>query len=363
MKLDYILDKISTNNKPSREEILFLLMLRDENDIRKMIEKAYEVKLKNVGRKVYFRGLIEISNICVKDCLYCGIRKSNKSIERYLMKEEDIIKSAMFAYENNYGSVVLQSGERSDDMFVDFIEKVITRIKRETDGKVGVTLSLGEQDEETYRRWFVAGAHRYLLRIETTNETLYKKLHPADHNFTKRKNCLSLLKKTGYQVGTGVMIRLPYQTYDDLADDILFFKQMNVDMIGMGPYIISKDTPLALTGEENYPINEDAYKLSIKMIAVTRLYLNDVNIAATTALQALKTFGREMGLKAGANIIMPNTTDTLYRPSYQLYDGKPCMDENSEDCTNCLESRILNIDEEIGYGEWGDSPHFKKRNN
>lgn len=361
MNLENIYHKIENNLELSREDLYSLLTIKDEEGIHRLIATAYEIKLKNVGKKVFFRGLVEMSNICIKDCFYCGIRKSNKSVERYLMKEEEILAGAKFAIENNYGSIVLQSGERTDEIFVNFVKDIITKIKNLSDGKLGITLSLGEQSLETYQRWFKAGAHRYLLRIETSSENLYNKLHPEDHNFVKRKNCLSLLKESGFQVGTGVMIKLPFQTYNDLVNDILFFKEMDVDMIGMGPYIKSIGTPLAELADENYPIQEDVYQLAIKMIAVTRIYLRDVNIAATTALQALKTFGREMGLKAGANIIMPNVTDTLYRPSYQLYDNKPCIDENSDDCVNCLESRILNIDEEIGYGEWGDSIHFRNK--
>ncbi len=361
MTLEKIFQKHDNNEELLREDLYSLLTLRKEDEIRALIDKAYEVKLKHVGKKVFFRGLIEMSNICIKDCLYCGIRKSNKTVERYTMKEEEILAGAKFAFENNYGSMVLQSGERSDEMFISFVEDIITKIKTLSEGKLGITLSLGEQSLETYKRWFNAGAHRYLLRIETSNQTLYGKLHPADHNFQKRKNCLVLLKQAGFQVGTGVMIRLPFQTYDDLVNDIIFFKEMDIDMIGMGPYLLSNNTPLANEPKENYPIDEDVYQLAIKMIAVTRIYLKDVNIAATTALQAIKAFGREMGLKAGANIIMPNVTDTLYRPSYQLYDNKPCLDENADDCVNCLESRILNIDEEIGYGEWGDSIHFRNK--
>lgn len=361
MILTDILEKIDRQIDLTKDDLLYLISIQDEKEIKKIIDKAYEIKLSKVGKKVFYRGLIELSNICIKDCYYCGIRKSNHNIERYLMKEKEILSAAKFAYENNYGSIVLQSGERNDDLFINFINNAICKIKELSNEKLGITLSLGEQTEETYQRWFNSGAHRYLLRIETSNKVLYHKLHPDDHNFEKRKECLRTLKKIGYQVGTGVMIRLPYQTYENLVEDILFFKEMDVDMIGMGPYLPSNHTPLSQIPEAEYPIKGDVYQLAIKMIAITRIYLRDVNIAATTALQALKTFGREMGLKAGANIIMPNVTDTLYRPSYQLYDNKPCVDENSEDCVNCLEGRILNIDEEIGYGEWGDSVHFKRK--
>jgi biotin synthase len=359
-ELPQILATVAAGGELTAPQLRCLLCLDDPAEIQALIAAAYAVKTAQVGRKVFYRGIVEFSNICVRDCLYCGIRRSNRSVARYQLEEAEILAGARFAHANRYGSIVLQAGERQDAQFVDFIERVIARIKAETGGELGITLSLGEQTRETYARWRAAGAHRYLLRIETANPALYARLHPEDQRFAPRKACLGLLKELGYQVGTGVMIRLPYQTYDDLVADIRFFQAMDVDMIGMGPYLPSSGTPLAALGEEAYPIREDAYRLAIKMIAVVRIHLRDVNIAATTALQALKPFGREMGLKAGANIIMPNVTDALYRPAYQLYDGKPCTDENAEDCVTCLESRILEIDEEIGYGEWGDSPHARR---
>jgi biotin synthase len=188
---------------------------------------------------------------------------------------------------------------------------------------------------------------------------LYKSLHPQDHDFNERYKCLQDLKESGYQVGTGVMFGFPGQKLEDLVDDIMFFKEKDIDMIGMGPYIPHPDTPLA-EKVEGYN-KEKQLQLALKMIALTRLYLKDVNIASTTALQALKHDGREYGLKAGANIIMPNITHTKYRESYKLYDGKPCLDENATMCKACLAGRIGGIGEEIGYNEWGDSPHFKKR--
>ncbi len=359
--LNYIFEKIDSGIELSEEDLKYLLLIENKDELKKVFDKAYEIKEQNIGKKVWFRGIIEFSNICKKDCYYCGIRKSNKTVERYIMKEEEIIAGAEWAYKQNYGSVVLQSGERDDPIFVDFIERILKKIKELSKGELGITISLGEQTKETYQRWFDAGAHRYLLRVETSNTKLYKKLHPEDHNFEQRVNCLQLLKEVGYQVGTGVMIGLPMQTIDDLVDDILFFKKHDIDMIGMGPYIVSENTPTSELIEDFDSIKENQYMLSLKMIAAVRLFLKDVNIASTTALQALKTYGREMGLKAGANIIMPNVTDTIYRPSYQLYENKPCIDENSDLCMGCLESRILKIDEEIGLGEWGDSPHFTNK--
>jgi biotin synthase len=242
------------------------------------------------------------------------------------------------------------------------IERVVKTVKEKTNGKLGITLSLGEQTEEVYRRWREAGAHRYLLRIETTNPELYKKLHPEDHDLEERKHCLALLKKTGWQVGTGVMMGLPGQTTEDLVNDILFMKEIDIDMIGMGPYIPHRDTPM---GQEIPPYTDEekraALTLGLKMIAVTRIVLKDINIAAATALQALKHTGREMGLKCGANVIMPNVTETEFRPSYTLYDDKPCTDENSSMCRGCLTRRIEGIGETIGFNEWGDSKHYFNR--
>lgn len=343
----------------NKKEIVEMLSVQNESDINELFDQAYQVKLKYVGNKVYFRGIVEISNICTKNCYYCGIRRDNNKVTRYDMTDEEIIEASMWAYHNCYGSVVLQSGELSNDSFTERITSLLRQLKEKSEGKLGVTLSLGEQSEEVYKRWFDTGAHRYLLRIETTNRELYKKYHPENHLFEKRKKCLELLKKIGYQTGTGVLIGLPEQTVEHLADDIIFFKEFDVDMIGMGPFILHKDTPLYETYKN---LNtKDNLLLALKMIAVARIVLKDINIASTTALQALDPVGRELGLKAGANIIMPVITDTKYRSHYQLYEGKPCMDENAEQCRGCLSRRIASIGEEIGFNQWGDSPHYIKK--
>lgn len=343
----------------NRDEIKFLLSISDNDKIQRLYNRAYEVKCKNVSKKVYLRGIIEFSNICIKDCKYCGIRKSNKNVKRFEMSKEEIIKTAMWTYENQYGSLVLQSGERNDPGFVNFIEGILKEIKKKTNNELGITLSLGEQSKDTYQRWFDAGAHRYLLRIESSNKELYKRFHPEDCSFEERIKCLRHLKDTGYQVGSGVMIGLPGQTFANLADDVIFFRDQDIDMVGMGPFIPHHDTPMAHEAE-NYD-NEEHLELGLKMVAVTRIVLKDVNIAAATALQALKYDGREMGLKAGANIIMPNASDTQYREAYQLYDNKPCLDENSSQCRHCLTNRVIKAGEKIEFGKWGDSPHFKAR--
>jgi biotin synthase len=357
-----ILKKADRGEELTPAEIQALLEISDPEELQALYDCAYRIKEKYVGKVAYFRGIIECSNICVKDCYYCGIRKSNPNVERFQMDEEEIIREAIWAFENEYGSAVIQSGERKDAAYIDMIERVVKTIKEKTGGKLGITLSLGEQTEETYRRWREAGAHRYLLRIETTNPDLYRKLHPEDHSLNERKHCLALLKKTGWQVGTGVMMGLPGQTAEDLVNDILFMKAIDVDMIGMGPYIPHRDTPM---GKEIPPYTDEqkrtALTLGLKMIAVTRIVLKDINIAAATALQALEHAGREMGLRCGANVIMPNVTETEFRPSYTLYDNKPCTDENSSMCRGCLTARIHGIGETIGFNEWGDSKHYFNR--
>lgn len=346
-------------NELSREELILLLQNENTDDLKYLYDKAYELKLKEVGNKVYLRGLIEISNICSKNCYYCGVRKGNANVERFMMCKSEIIKAAKWAYDHDYASLAIQSGERSDPEFVEFVTEILEEIMAFSNGDMGITLSVGEQTEDTYRRWREAGASRFLLRIETSDPELYKKLHPADHSYQKRLECLRLLRKTGYQVGTGVMIGLPGQTAESLADDIIFFKKYDIDMIGMGPWLPHHDTPLG----QQYP-NIDMKKqleMGIKMIALVRLFLKDVNIAATTALQAIDPYGRERGLMAGANVIMPVITENDHREDYVLYDGKPISDESAEGFRAALQESIESLGEVIGYGEQGNSMHWRKR--
>ena len=348
------------------DNIVQLLSLSDPADIELLRSRAHELVLKHCGSRVYFRGLIEFSNICVSDCHYCGIRRSNDAIDRYMLSKADILASARFCAEAGYGSVVLQSGERSDEDFVAFIEDVVRRIKQETVSPslpygLGITLCVGEQTEDVYRRFFNAGAHRYLLRIETTSPSLFAKIHPPQQSLTNRLECLNRLRRAGFQVGTGVMIGLPGQTMEDLANDILFFKNSSIDMIGMGPYIVHHQTPMAHYDSDIAARKDEIFLLALKMIAVARIVCKDVNIAATTALQAMEHDGREQGLNFGANIIMPQTTPLDVRTNYLLYEGKPCLDENASQCKSCLERRIRSVGREIGTNGWGDSQHFAAR--
>jgi biotin synthase len=349
------------------EELRFLMNCTDQADLDAIYKKAYEVKARNVDTVAYYRGLIEFSNRCIKNCKYCGIRRENDKTERFDMKRDDIIRMAQWAYDHEYGSITLQSGERTDDAFVDYVVELIRDIKRIGDGSLGITMCVGEQSEDAYRRMVEAGASRYLLRIETTNRDLYETIHPKDamHSFDTRIACLKALRRVGFQVGTGVMIGLPGQTEDDLVNDILFYRDMDIDMIGMGPYVVHHDTPL---GQQALAMGIDSeegklrrIQLGLKMIALTRLFLKDVNIAATTALQALDPLGREKGLSAGANILMPIITIPEHRAKYLLYDNKPCVDDNADKCKDCLTRRVMSIGDRVGWKQNGDSRHFGKR--
>ncbi|KAF0153547.1 MAG: biotin synthetase [Ignavibacteria bacterium] len=340
-----------------------ILLEVDSSEIKRIFKEAKAVKQTTLGHDVYLRGLIELSNICTKDCFYCGIRKSNRSVNRYLMTKDEIITSAMFAFEKGFGSIVLQSGERDDENFIAFIENIIEEINYLTSRQLRITLSLGEQTTETYKRWFNSGAHRYLLRIETSNESLYNKIHPTEHSYSNRVNCLSALKEIGYQLGTGVMIGLPFQTIDDLVNDILFFKNMDIDMIGMGPFFEHSQTPLFGQPVDIANSPSQLLELSLKMIAATRISLPKINIAATTALQALNPFGREKGINAGANVVMPNVTLTQYRKDYLLYEDRPCVNDLADDCFDCVIKRIEMTGQKVALFSNGDSLNFLTKNN
>lgn len=354
---------IETLNKEllEKEDLVYLLQIDDEEKT-KLFERAAQVKKSTVGEIAYFRGLVEFSNICSKNCFYCGIRKDNNNFRRYNIKDADILEAVKFAHDNKFASIVLQSGELESTAFTSRITSLLEKIHKATNGELRVTLSLGEQSREVYQQWHDAGAHRYLLRIESSNPELYKKIHPnnAQHRFERRLEALNLLRETGYQVGTGVMIGLPFQSLDDLADDLLFMRKFGIDMVGMGPYIEHSDTPLYQYRNLLMPL-EDRFKLALKMIALLRILMPDINIAAATALQAIDKLGREKALKAGANVIMPNITPGHNRDDYLLYQNKPCTDDSAEDCKNCLEVRVALSGNSIGYGKWGDSKHFKQR--
>ena len=338
MSIDDILNKVGPSalrqaqgsGTLTHEEIKVLLAA--EGDDKKLLfDKALQTKLAHLDNYVHLRGLIEYSNICTKYCLYCGVRCKNLKVERYTLSDEEVIECAKLAHELGYGSVALQSGERSDKAFVDKITYLVKEIKKIDNGSLGITLSLGEQTEETYRRWFEAGAHRYLLRIEASNEDLYYKIHPHDekHDFKQRLACIDSLLKVGYQTGTGVMVGLPFQTLDDLADDLLFFKQKDVAMVGMGPL---------------------------------RLMMPEINMVAATANQTVDPQGREKAILAGANVIMPNLTPNEFRENYLIYPDKACVKDKPDECHSCLDMRLAAIGHKVLYNAWGDSVAFTRKN-
>ncbi|MCC8173371.1 MAG: [FeFe] hydrogenase H-cluster radical SAM maturase HydE [Odoribacter sp.] len=347
----------------SKAEILQILNSTPK-EAESYFKKAAEIRNNTIGNGVYLRGLIEISNICRKDCLYCGIRKSNSFNQTFTLTDEEILYSARWAYEHNLGSVVLQGGERCDKEYTLRIEKLIKEIKQLSRGNLGITLSLGEQEYDTYLRWFESGAHRYLLRIESSNEELYKKIHPKNslHAFKTRLNCLESLQKIGYQTGSGVMIELPFQTKEDLANDLLFLKSINIDMVGMGPYLEHEHTPL-FEYRDLIPSLQERLELGLRMVAALRLLIPDINIAATTALQAIDPFGREKAVATGANVMMPNIGPAFGRKNYNLYQNKPYSDEGAKEVLRKLQKSVEQHGGEIKLDKWGDSRHYFSRTN
>ncbi len=347
----------------SKEDLIEFLSCKGEEE-RKLFKNAALVKEQHVGNKVYLRGLIELSNRCQKDCFYCGIRRSNHSLHRYKLSHDETMEAVKRAYERGYGSVTIQSGEWSSPEFITQIDRIVRKTKQATNGALGITLSCGEQRKETYRRWFESGADRYLLRVETSSEALYQKLHPNDntHTYHQRVKALEALRETGYQVGSGVMIGLPFQTIEQLADDLLFMRQIDIDMCGMGPYIEHPNTPLYAFRDKLLPLEERLH-LSWKMVALLRLLMNDINIAATTALEAIDGNAREKAIAVGANVVMPNITPTNYRPGYLLYENKPlpAANDNGEGELKSLERRLRDMNHVIAYFQQGNSARYEKR--
>lgn len=335
-----------------------LLSVTDAGEKDLIFQKAAEVRKEVVANKIYLRGLIEYSNRCQKNCLYCGIRVTNKEVSRYTVESSQVLECAKQAWENGYGSLVIQSGERTGEGFTAEITKLLTEIKMLTKGELGITLSCGEQSAETYKKWFDAGAHRYLLRFESADPDLYYRIHPNDklHQFTNRLIALKDLREAGYQVGSGMMIGLPGQTIDHLVEDFLLLKQLDVHMVGMGPYIEHPDTPLYRFRHLLLSKN-DRFELSLLAIAVLRIFMKDINIASSTALDTLHAEGREKAVAAGANVLMPNLTPVNYRENYFLYDNKPFLTEADELVHRFQQSELMK-NYTLGLNEWGDSKHF-----
>ena len=341
---------------PDRPTLLHILAAQAADEVEVIRQAAERTLIEHCGDTVRLRGLIELSNRCTADCHYCGIRRSNRALARYTLGIDEIVSAARWCGEIGYGSVVLQAGERRDARFVRFVADAVRAIKAQTRSPalpqgVGITLGLGEQSPETYAAWFAAGAHRYLLRMESSSPRLFAALHPVRQSYAARLACLKTLKMIGYRVGTGVMIGLPGQSLDDLVDDLLFFRDIGTDMVGMGPYIAHTQAPLA----GSLPDVARRMQLALRMIAATRLLLPGINIAATTALETLAGDGREQGLRFGANVVMPQATPLRVRHQYALYDGKPGVDENATECAAGLEGRIRSVGRRLLRNAWGDS--------
>lgn len=313
----------------TKKEIVDILKDDSQNDW--LFSLADEVRKENVGNEVHLRGLIEFSNICHCFCKYCGLRCENKELERYRILPDDIVKYAKKAVEMGYKTIVLQSGE---DAFYtrEVLCDVIKRIK-ELD--VALTLSIGERSFDDYKAFKDCGADRYLIRIETTDKDLYKKMHP-NMSFENRVRCLKDLGKLGFEVGTGCLVGLQEQTIESLADDILFFKEINADMVGIGPFIAHPNTPLKDLPNGNFT-------LALKVMALTRILLKNINIPATTAMETLNPNGRIIALQSGANVVMPNVTTTEYRAKYEIYPNKICINENPSQCFHCISGKIKSI--------------------
>lgn len=313
----------------SRNDIIEIL--KDDSNNDWLFSLADKTRGEYVGDEVHLRGLIEFSNICKRQCKYCGLRCEDKFIDRYRISKENIISYAEHAVNMGYKTIVLQSGE--DEYYnTDLMCEIIEGIK-----KLGValTLSIGEKTYEEYKAFKEAGADRYLIRIETTDKTLYNQMHP-NMDFDNRVRCLENLGRLGYEVGTGCLVGLPNQTIESLADDILFFKEINADMVGIGPFIPHPHTPLkdSATG---------SFTLALKVMALTRILLKDINIPATTAMETLNPNGRIIALQSGANVVMPNVTTTEYRAKYEIYPNKICVNENPDKCKGCISAKIQSI--------------------
>jgi biotin synthase len=344
-------------------EIIAWLRETDEARLAELWRRADRVRQQHVGGEVHLRGLVELSNHCVRLCAYCGLRAENARVKRYRMSQHEVLACAHQAAEYGYGTVVLQSGE-DPGLTRDGMADLIRRVKRET--PLAVTLSLGERADDELAAWREAGADRYLLRFETSNRELYDRVHPPKPGPRRdRLAILDTLRELGYEVGSGVMIGIPGQTYDDLAADVERFAALDLDMIGVGPYLVHPETPLGRSNgrpvvapEDQVPADE---LTTYKVISLSRLICPRANIPATTALATLNaTSGRAIGLERGANVIMPDLTPPQYRVHYEIYPGKACLAETAEECHVGVLGRIAALGRRVGAGR-GDSLNYAQR--
>ncbi len=335
-----------------REEILSWLRESDTDRLDALWRRADDTRRSCVGDAVHLRGLVEFANRCARSCAYCGLRADHHELPRYRMTPEEILRCADQIVDSGCGTIVLQSGE-DPSLPAEWLADVVGRIKSRT--PLAVTLSVGERDERDWAMWRQAGADRYLLRFETSNRALFDRIHPPlPDRRSDRLADLRTLRRLNYEVGSGVMIGIPGQTYEDLANDIEIFAAMSLDMIGVGPFIAHPRTPLGRAGSAGDPPAGQVpptEEMTYKVIALARLVCPRANIPSTTALATLnRQTGRELGLMRGANVVMPNLTPTRYRQWYEIYPNKACVTESPGDCVPCMRSRIQAIDRRVGVG-------------
>lgn len=333
MQMKQIIDKLVKNQILTKEELISLINCNKEEQAY-LAQKANEVRIENYGNQIYIRGLIEFSNFCKQDCYYCGIRKSNLNCQRYRLTLEDIMACCNEGYHLGFRTFVLQGGE--DPYFTDDRMAEIISTIRETYPDCAITLSIGEKSKETYQRFFDCGANRFLLRHETATNSHFEKLHPLNQSLANRLTCLQNLKDIGYQVGCGFMVGSPYQTDEHIAEDLLFIKNFNPQMVGVGPFIPHKDTPF-----KNYP--SGSLDLTLKLLSIIRLMLPKVLLPATTALATIDPKGREKGILSGANVVMPNLSPLSVRKKYLLYNNKVATGEESAQSLKKLEEKARSI--------------------
>lgn len=329
-----IIDKLAQTHNLNKEEFKTLLENRTPENSRYLLKKAKELRAEHFGKEVYIRGLIEFTNYCKNDCLYCGIRKSNLNASRYRLTKEEILSCCENGYGLGFRTFVLQGGEDSGFTHEAMVDLVKTIRGKYSD--CAITLSIGEKTYQEYLDYYQAGANRYLLRHETANVLHYGKLHPQQLSAQNRQECLRNLKKIGYQVGTGIMVGSPYQTIDHIVEDLMFIKELDPEMVGLGPFIPHKDTQFA-----QFPAGDEEETLYI--IGIIRLLLPNALIPATTALGTIDANGREKGILAGANVLMPNLSPIGVREKYALYDNKICTGEEAAEGNENLRKRMAAI--------------------
>lgn len=338
--------KLTSHNLLSREEFVALLDGNSSELRKELALHADTVRKEQFGNQVYIRGLIEFTNYCKNDCLYCGIRCSNRNTERYRLTQEDILMCCEEGYRLGFRTFVLQGGEDiyfNDDRMCSIVTKIHQHFP-----DCAITLSLGERPKESFQRLFDAGADRYLLRHETAYEKHYQLLHPPSMSYYNRMECLHNLKEIGYQVGCGFMVGSPFQTHEMLAEDLLFIQNFKPHMVGIGPFISHRDTPFA--DKENGTLED-----TLLLLSILRLMLPTLLLPATTALGTIAPDGREQGILAGANVVMPNLSPTRVREQYSLYDNKICTGDESAQCIRCMEQRMTGIGFQV-VTDRGDSP-------